>query len=122
MSRHDGKVWVRKLRTHYSTHPWEVRARNLHGYDYYETFYSWREAQDYADRLVRTREYVLPRISHSGDWVPDMPTLKIGWENHHTGTTFWVEDRGINSITIRPDELLPLALALATFAEMEGVK
>ena len=62
MSRHDGKVWVRKLRTHYSTHPWEVRARNLRGYDYYETFYSWREALAYADRLARTVEVVLPRI------------------------------------------------------------
>ena len=98
---------------------WYVEREGCHGI---VSFPTWREAQDYADRMARTREYVLPRISHSGDWVPDMPTLKIGWENHHTRTTFWVEDRGINSITIRPDELLPLALALATFAEMEGVK
>lgn len=67
MSRHDGKVWVRKLRTGYSTHPWEVRARNLHGYDYYETFYSWREAVIEADRLARTREVVLPRLRPQGE-------------------------------------------------------
>lgn len=63
MSRHDGKVWVRKLRTHYSSHPWEVRARNHNGYVYYEKFYSWREALVEADRLARTREVVLPRPS-----------------------------------------------------------
>lgn len=67
MSRHDGKVWVRKLRTHYSTHPWEVRARNHNGYDYYETFYSWREALVEADRLARTREVVLPRLAPHGE-------------------------------------------------------
>ena len=120
MSRHDGKVWVRKLRTHYSTHPWEVRARDLHGYDYYATFYSWREAMVEADHLARTREYVLPRVLGSGEWVPDMPTLRLGWENHPTEKTFWVEDQGCGSITVRPDELLPLALALAALAEMEG--
>lgn len=78
----------------------------------YKEFATWREAMDYADQQARTREVVLPRISHSGDWVPNMPTLRLGWEHHHTGTTFWVEDRGINSITVRPDELRPLALAL----------
>lgn len=62
MSRHDGKVWVRKLRTHYSSHPWEVRARNHNGYDYYETFYDWADAMEAADRLARTREVVLPRL------------------------------------------------------------
>ena len=25
-------------------------------------FHTWREAQDYADRMARTREYVLPRL------------------------------------------------------------
>lgn len=83
-------------------------------------FPTWREALDYADRLARTREYVLPRISHSGDWVPDMPTLRLGWENHPTEKTFWVEDQGCGSITVRPDELLPLALAVAALAEQEG--
>lgn len=78
MSRHDGKVWVRKLRTHYSTHPWEVRARDHNGYDYYETFYDWADAIEAADRLARTREYVLPRVLGSGEWVPDMPTLRLG--------------------------------------------
>lgn len=119
MNRHDGKVWVRKLRSRYSTHPWEVRARNHNGYDYYETFFTWREALDYADRLARTREYVLPRVLGSGEWVPDMPTLRLGWENHPTEKTFWVEDQGCGSITVRPDELLPLALALAALAEQD---
>ena len=67
MSRHDGKVWVRKLRTGYSTHPWEVRARNHGGYDYYETFYDWADAMEAADRLARTREVVLPRLAPQGE-------------------------------------------------------
>lgn len=88
---------------------WEAWNPNTLEAAYYDT---WREAMDYADQRARTREYVLPRISHSGEWVPDMPTLRLGWENHPAGTTFWVEDRGVNSIYVRPDELRPLALAL----------
>lgn len=29
-------------------------------------FRTWREAQDYADRMARTREVVLPRVKHTG--------------------------------------------------------
>lgn len=99
--------------------PWCVEREGCGGAAFFRT---WEEAQEYADRMARTREYVLPRISHSNDWVPDMPTLKIGWEHHPVETSFWVEDRGLNFIYIRPDELLPLALALAALAEMEGAE
>lgn len=75
MSRHDGKVWVRKLRTGHSSHPWEVRARNLNGYDYYETFYDWADAMDYADRMARTREVVLPRPNST--WF-EFPVWELG--------------------------------------------
>ena len=116
MSRHDGKVWVRKLRTHYSTHPWEVRARDHNGYDYYETFYDWADAIDAADQLARTREVVLPRrtvaptrrhivlkngliieLEHS----PDFPGLPPKY------------------LTVKPAERRPLALALLTLEEQE---
>lgn len=81
MSRHDGKVWVRKLRTGYSSHPWEVRARDHNGYDYYETFYDWADAMEAADRLARTREVVLPRLRPHGEltvsaiWSFDSPVV-----------------------------------------------
>lgn len=117
MSRHDGKVWVRKLRTHYSSHPWEVRARDHNGYDYYETFYDWADAIDAADQLARTREVVLPRrtvaptrrhivlkngliieLEHS----PDFPELPPKY------------------LTVKPAERRPLALALLALAEIEN--
>lgn len=98
MGRHKGKVWVRKLRTRYDSHPWEVRARGLHGYDYYATFERWREAQNFADRLSRTREVVLPAP------VPDPPrdVHRPAWhvdESMHRswvavlGPGVWVTDR-----------------------------
>ena len=96
---------------------WYVDRENCHGS---MSFPTWREAQDYADRMARTREVVLPRVLHSGDWVPNMPTLKIGWERHPAGTTFWVEDGAWNVITVRPNELHPLANALHALAEQEG--
>lgn len=116
MSRHDGKVWVRKLRTHYSTHPWEVRARDHNGYDYYETFYDWAEAMEAADRLARTREVVLPRrtvrptrrhiVQKNGlitelEHNPDFPNLPPKY------------------LTVKPEERRPLALVLLTLAEQE---
>lgn len=117
MSRHDGKVWVRKLRTGYSSHPWEVRARNLHGYDYYETFYSWREALVEADRLARTREVVLPRR-------PVRPTrrhivLKNGLiiELEHSPD---FPELPPKYLTVKPEERRPLALALLTLEEKDN--
>ncbi|MBC3179389.1 hypothetical protein [Corynebacterium lujinxingii] len=96
--------------------PWCVEREGCGGAAF---FHTWREAQDYADQQARTVEVTLPRIAHSGDRVPGLSTIKIGWEHHHTGTTFWVEDRGINSINVRPDELRPLAGALLALAEQE---
>ena len=113
MTRHPD--WPKRWRV------WKDRGDWIVSSPEYETrgFRAHAEALDYADRQARTREYVLPRISHSGDWVPNMPTLRLGWEKHPTEKTFWVEDQGHGSITVRPDELLPLALALAALAEQE---
>ena len=112
-----GRWRVRKARGTGNLVPrWYVDRDECHGSRWFPT---WREAQDYADRMARTREYVPPRVLGSGEWVPDMPTLRLGWENHPTEKTFWVEDQGRGSITVRRDELLPLALALAALAEQE---
>lgn len=107
---------LREWRDALDVHSWvALRLFGLSG----DVFPTWREAQDYADRMACTRKYVLPRVLGSGEWVPDMPTLRLGWENRPTEKTFWVEDQRCDSITVRPDELLPLALALATLAEQE---
>ena len=129
MSRHDGKVWVRKLRQHYSTHPWEVRARDHNGYDYYATFYSWREAMVEADHLARTRELVLPRPDKDGEIV----TIDehVAWENTEFESNFasvaWIEEPGTIGLStasgdhyMTPDGAHSIALALAALAEMEG--
>ena len=116
MSRHDGKVWVRKLRTHYSTHPWEVRARNLRGYDYYQTFFDWADAMKYADELSRTVEVVLPRLT-------TLPTSRH--IVHKNGLIIeWVQNPDFPSLppkylTVKPEERRPLAGALYALAEQE---
>lgn len=113
MSRHDGKVWVRKLRTGYSSHPWEVRARNLNGYDYYETFYSWREAMDYADRLARTREVVLPRLRPHGEL-----TVSAQWYCDQ-GVIHYINAAG-DVTQGSPADLARHAATLLALAEQEG--
>lgn len=129
MSRHDGKVWVRKLRSRYSTHPWEVRVRDHGGYDYYETFFTWREALDYADRLARTRELVLPRPNKYG--YITTTDEQIAWENteieNTVKTLVWIEEPGTIGLAIGDcdhymdtDGAYSIALALAALAEMEG--
>ena len=43
---------------------WYVERRGCHGI---VSFPTWREAMDYADRMARTREYVLPRVAPQGE-------------------------------------------------------
>ena len=115
MSRHDGKVWVRKLRTHYSTHPWEVRARNHNGYDYYEKFYSWRDALVVADRLARTREVVLPRQQ-----LPlSLPGLFVTYDIED-GSVYLVDQDDGDTVMLYKHELRTLALALLAHEEQEN--
>lgn len=120
MSRHDGKVWVRKLRTGYSSHPWEVRARNLNGYDYYETFYSWREALDYADRLARTREVVLPRnpLPLTLPREHGEPPVKVTQE-WVKSLVYLYDNYSGDVVALYPQDLRLLAPALLAIAEQE---
>ncbi|MDK8241692.1 hypothetical protein [Corynebacterium coyleae] len=116
MSRHDGKVWVRKLRSRYSTHPWEVRVRDHGGYDYYETFFTWREALDYADRLARTREVVLPRFTAlpTSRHIVHKNGLIIEWEQNPDFPSLPPK-----YLTVKPEERRPLAGVLLALAEQE---
>lgn len=113
MSRHDGKVWVRKLRTGYSTHPWEVRARNHGGYDYYETFYDWADAMEAADRLARTREVVLPRLAPQGE-----VTVSAQWYCDQ-GVIHYINAAG-DVTQGTPADLARHAATLLALAEQEG--
>lgn len=112
MSRHAGKVWVRKLRTHYSTHPWEVRARNHNGHDYYATFFTWAEAIAYADELSRTREVVLPRVAPQGE-----VSVSATWYCDQ-GAIHYINSSG-QVVQGTPADLTPLALSLLALAEQE---
>ena len=116
MSRHDGKVWVRKLRSHYSTHPWEVRARNLRGYDYYQTFFDWADAMKYADELSRTVEVVLPRFTAlpTSRHIVHKNGLIIEWQHNEDFPSLPPK-----YLTVKPEERRPLAGALLALAEQE---
>lgn len=83
------------------------------GFRYFRT---WREAMDYADRMARTREVVLPR-AHA------LPTDRHSVR--HDGMI--VEYAGSRShprlspgrVVVEPWERRPLALALLALAEQE---
>lgn len=89
------------------------------------TFRTWREAQDYADRMARTREVVLPRgpyeIRGKQNIYEDPITVKpakhlAGYETVAVGyTTHGVQ----NGFFLAQDEVRPLALALLALAEQE---
>ena len=84
------------------------------------TFRTWREAQDYADRMARTREVVLPRPDST--WF-ERPVWELG-----DGVTVY-QSIGDQSQTITADypriaipnsKRRELALALLALAEQEG--
>lgn len=83
-------------------------------------FDTWREAMDYADRMARTREVVLPRIKECGNRVPGALGIRLGWEYmamDRDALAFWVEDEGSDVIYVQLDELRPLAAALLALDE-----
>lgn len=82
-------------------------------------FLTWREALDYADRMARTREYVLPRYSLT-------PRNKSGafWGARKRGNDYAVfrirDFRETQVIHVSFADLRPLALALLALAEREN--
>lgn len=96
-----------------------------------DVFPTWREAMDYADRMARTREYVLPRPSADG--YITTTDEQVAWENteieSNVKTSAWLEEPGTIGLSIgdcdhymTTDGALSIALALAALAEKEGVK
>lgn len=81
-------------------------------------FDTWREAMDYADRMARTVEVVLPRYSLT-------PRNRRGayWgarKRGHDYAVFRVKDFAESQVIHVPfDDLRPLAAALLSLAERE---
>lgn len=99
------------------------------GIDRFGWFPTWREAQDYADRMARTREYVLPRPDKDGDIATT--DEQVAWENTEFERTVvsvaWIEEPGTIGLStgdsdhyMTTDGALSIALALAALVEMEG--
>ena len=108
-----------------STMDWYVDRENCHGAAFFRT---WREAQDYADRMARTREYVLPRPDKDGEIVTT--DEHVAWENTEFESNFaslaWIEEPGTIGLStasgdhyMTTDGAHSIALALAALAEQE---
>ena len=108
-----------------STMDWYVDRENCHGAAFFRT---WREAQDYADRMARTREYVLPRPDKDGDIATT--DEQVAWENTEFERTVvsvaWIEEPGTIGLStgdsdhyMTTDGALSIALALAALVEQE---
>ena len=107
---------------------WYVDRENCHGSMWFPT---WRNALAYADRMARTREYVLPRPDKDGYiYTTDE---QVAWENTEFERTVvsvaWIEEPGTIALStgdsdhyMTTDGARSVALALLALAEMEGVK
>ena len=91
-------------------------------------FRTWSEAVDYADRMARTREYVLPRPDKGGDIATtDEQTAWEGTEFERTVVSVaWIEEPGTIGLStgdsdhyMTTDGARSIALALLTLAEQE---
>ena len=80
-------------------------------------FPTWREAQDYADRMARTREVILPRQTAlpTSRHIVHKNGLIIEWEQNENFPSLPPK-----YLTVKPEERRPLAGALYALAEQEG--
>lgn len=114
-----GRWRVRKARGTGNLVPrWYVDRDECHGSRWFPT---WREAQDYADRMARTREVVLPRQQ-----LPlSLPGLE---EDEPVFVTYDIEDGCVfltdqddgDMVVLYKHELRTLALALLAYEEQEN--
>lgn len=77
-------------------------------------FPTWREAMDYADRMARTREYVLPRIAPVGEL-----TVSAIW-SYDSPVVHYIDASG-QTVQGTSADLRPLACALLALAEQEAI-
>lgn len=90
-------------------------AFNAYGHEFRHLL-TWREALNYADRMARTREVVLPRV-HSlptGRHVVQKNGLVIEFEKSRSYPQLQP-----SYLVVEPEERRPLALALLALAERE---
>lgn len=76
-------------------------------------FPTWREAQDYADRMARTREVVLPRLRPQGE-----VTVSAIWD--YDGPVVHYTDASGQIVQGTPADLARHAATLLALAEQEG--
>lgn len=88
---------------------WYVYRERSHGM---VSFPTWREAQDYADRMARTVEVVLPRVAPQGE-----VSVSATWYCDQ-GAIHYINSAG-QVVQGTPAELRPLGLALLALAEQE---
>ena len=109
-------VRTRGIRTPWS--PWYVDREGCRGM---VSFPTWREAQDYADRMARTREVVLPRQQ-----LPlSLPGLE---EDEPVFVTYDIEDGCVfltdqddgEMVVLYKHEIRTLALVLLAHEEQEN--
>lgn len=90
-----------------------------------DVFSTWREAQDYADRMVRTVEVVLPRPTRTFDGRPEFDFDKESGLDYNTPRTALyegaldIEDCCDTAVLIPREHWRPLAAALWALAEQE---
>ena len=89
---------------------WYVDRENCHGSMWFPT---WREAVDYADRMARTREVVLPRLAPHGAL-----TVSTIWGNSNL-VVHYIDASG-QTVKGTPADLARHAVTLLALAEMEG--
>ena len=89
---------------------------------------AWREAVAYADRMARTREYVLPRPDKDGDIATT--DEQVAWEGTEFERTVvsvaWIEEPGTIGLStgdsdhyMTTDGAHSIALAILALAEQE---
>lgn len=88
---------------------WYVARENCGGG---VSFPTWREAQDYADRMARTVEVVLPRIAPVGE-----VTVSARWE-YDQGAIHYIDTAG-QVVQGTPADLARHAATLLALAEKE---
>lgn len=105
---------------------WYVDRENCHGS---MSFPTWREAQDYADRMARTVEVVLPRITDDREeGITEWPNLRdlFVWPDQHDeprlGQLYLRIADDYRDVDVELHDLRPLAGVLLAYAEQEGVK
>ena len=78
-----------------------------------ERFRTWREALDYADRMARTREYVLPRLRPQGE-----VTVSAIWD--YDSLVVHYTDASGQVVQGTPADLARHAATLLALAEQEN--